>query len=195
MNVTYTSSKGRVYYLCRGMTKTGRARYYFAREPKGDPVEEIPEGYVIRESVNGVVSLARAREPKILPLERTAVEAALEKHPRARNYRLDVKDKWIIVYERVGPDLEDLAPLLRALGPIGASRRDALQETLDKGARFTPVMRFTLVDRDDRTFQTERWCYLGGIDDWIDIGPIGPLRRLAKKFISLLGSERLFDVF
>ena len=195
MQVTYTNRKGVQYVLCRGRTKTGRTHYYFAREPKGEPVEEIPEGYVVRENVNGQVSLAKEREPKILSKERSAVEAAISKHPKARNYRVDVKDKWIVVYERVGPDLDDLAPLLRALGPIAASRKEALQETLDKGARFTPVMRFTLLDKDDRTFQTERWCYLGSIDDWIDIGPTGPLRPLAKEFIPLLGSDRLFDVF
>jgi hypothetical protein len=157
-------------------------------------VAEIPEGYVIRESVNGLVFLAKAREPKILPKERAAVEAAIKKHPKAHNYRVDVKDKWITIHERVGPDLDDLALLLRAIGGIAASRRDALQETLEQGARFTPVMRFTLLDREDRTFQTERWCYLGGIDDWIDIGSTGSVRRLAAKYVRLLGSERLFEV-
>jgi hypothetical protein len=157
-------------------------------------VAEIPEGYVIRENVNGQVSLAKAREPQILTKERAVVEAAIAKHPKARNYRVDVKDKWINVYERVGPDMEDLAPLLRALGGVAASRREVLQETLDQGARFTPVVRFTLLDREKRTFQTERWCYLGGIDDWIDIGSIGSVRRLARKFVPLLGSDELFDV-
>ena len=62
MNVTYTNRKGYTYYLCRGTTKTGKPRYYFAREPKGDPVEQIPEGYEIRESVNGILVLAMFAE-------------------------------------------------------------------------------------------------------------------------------------
>jgi len=194
MNVTYTNRKGRLYYLCQGTTKTGRAHYYFAREPKGEPVAEIPEGYVIRENVNGQVSLGKVREPQILSKERAAVEDAVAKHPKARNYRVDVKEKRIVVYERDGPDLDDLAPLLRAFGRVTASQRGSLQETLDKGARFTPVMRFTLLDREDRIFQTERWCYLGGIDDWIDIGSAGTLRRLANKLVPLLGSDRLFEI-
>lgn len=41
MPVTYTSRKGITFHLCRGATKTDKTRYYFARQPKGEPVEEI----------------------------------------------------------------------------------------------------------------------------------------------------------
>jgi len=40
MPVTYTNRKGHTYYLCQGVTKTGKSRYYFAREPRGEPVED-----------------------------------------------------------------------------------------------------------------------------------------------------------
>jgi len=42
MTVTYTNRKGITYYLCRGINKRGRPYYYFAREVKGEPVEETP---------------------------------------------------------------------------------------------------------------------------------------------------------
>ena len=93
MQVTYTNRKGKTYYLCQGLTKKGNPRYYFAREPKDEPVDEIPEGYEIRESVNGVVSLAKERPVQILPEERAAVEAAIGQHPKARNYRADWKSQ------------------------------------------------------------------------------------------------------
>ena len=48
MPVTYTNRKGLTYYLCRGLTKTGKPHYYFARESKDEPVEEMPPGYAIR---------------------------------------------------------------------------------------------------------------------------------------------------
>jgi hypothetical protein len=194
MQVTYTNRKGKTYYLCRGMTKTGKPRYYFAREPKGEVVEKIPKGYVIQESVNGIVSLARAREAQIRSEERAVVEAAIRRQPKAQNYRIDVKGKRIIVYERTGPDVEDLAPVVRGFGQLTVSRLTDMQAFLDESARFVPVMRFTLLDKAKRTFQTERWCYLGSIDDWIEIGPIGSVRRLARRFIRLLGSDALFDV-
>jgi len=39
MSVTYTNRKGRKYYLYQGVTKSGKPRYYFSREQKGEPLE------------------------------------------------------------------------------------------------------------------------------------------------------------
>lgn len=61
MSVAYPNRKGHTFYLCHGMTKTGKSRYYFAREPKDETLDHIPEGYRISESVNGVVSLVKER--------------------------------------------------------------------------------------------------------------------------------------
>ncbi len=99
MPITYTNRKGKTYILCKGTTKTGKPRYYFSLEPKGEVMEDIPEGYEIRESVNGRVSLAKTRPQLITQKERAAVERAIARHPKARNYRLDVKQKQIFVYE------------------------------------------------------------------------------------------------
>lgn len=195
MTITYTNRKGVTYYLNRGTTRTGKPRYSFAREPKGEPVEQIPEGYEIRENVNGVVSLAQTRPQQILPDEVAVVEAALKRHRKPGNYRADVKGKRIVIYERAGPDMDALAPLIRALGGISEARQAHLQETLDLGARFSPVMRFTLLDEQDRTFSAQRWCYSGSIDDWIDAGAVGPLKRLARKLIPKLGTEAFFDLY
>ena len=68
MSITHTNRKGVTFCLGRSVTKTGKPRYFFAREPaKGEPVEAIPEGYEIVESVNGVVSLAKVRPALIQP--------------------------------------------------------------------------------------------------------------------------------
>ena len=40
MAYSYTNRKGSPYYLCQVNTKTGRMRYYFAREPKATTVEK-----------------------------------------------------------------------------------------------------------------------------------------------------------
>ena len=48
MPITHINHKGVIFYLCCGVTKTGKPRYFFAREPdKGEPVEAIPEGYEV----------------------------------------------------------------------------------------------------------------------------------------------------
>jgi len=195
MPVTYTNRKGFTYYLCRSVTKTGKPRYYFAREPKGEPVEQIPEGFKIGESVNGLVFLAKDRPEQILPEEVAAVEAAVRRHPKSRNYRFNVKHDRIEVYERVGPDAEELIAALgqRVLSMSGLA--DRIRAERERYAQFTPVLRFILVDAERRTFRAERWCYLGSIDDWIDIGPMGTVDRLARQLIPKLGTEQFFELF
>ena len=110
MPVSYTNRKGLTYTLYRGQTKTGKPRYYFGRagQSQGEPVTELPPGYTISESVNGVVSLVKDRPSLIQPEEVAAVEAVVQQHPDARRYRVAVKRDRIEIYEQVGPDYNAL---------------------------------------------------------------------------------------
>jgi hypothetical protein len=194
MPVTYTNRKGFTYYLCKSVTKTGKPRYYFAREPKGEPVEEIPEGFKIGESVNGLVFLKRDRPAQILPEEVASVEAAVGRHPRSRNYRVSVKHDRIEVCEQIGPDAEDL---LRVLGQRGLEIPgwdDRIRAEQERYARFTPVLRFILTNAKRRIFRVERMHY-GGRDEWFEIRPTGPVDRLARQLIPTLGTKAFFDLF
>lgn len=195
MTITYTNRKGVTYYLCRGATKTGKQRYYFAREPQDEPVEHLPEGHTIAESVNGVVSLTEIRPSQILPAEIAAVEAELKRHPRAHRYRLDAKQDRLTVYERTSPDVEETLALLKLPITLPGERIDALRADMDRRARFTPVLRFMLVDPAHRSFRTERMCYLGSIDDWISVGQTGPVERLAQEVLPVLGTEEFFELY
>jgi len=56
------------------------------------------------------------------------------------------------------------------------------------------MMRFLLVDDQHRTFLTQRYCFIGSIDDWIDIGTPGKLATLVKKYVKHLGKESYFDL-
>ena len=197
MPVTHTNRKGVTYYLRRTVTKTGKPRYVFAREPKGELVEQIPEGWRISESVNGIVSLVRDRPAQILPQELAAVEAAVGRHPKSHNYRVAVKRNRIEVYERVGPDADDVLNIFTKIGlgdPGMRHRIEGLRADMDRRAQFTPALRFILADAEQRTFYTKRWCYLGSIDDWIHVGSRGPLDRLARQWIPRLGTDALFEV-
>jgi len=194
MSVTYTNRKGVTYYLCRGVTETGKPRYVFAREPKGEPVEYIPDGYTISESVNGVVSLVKDRPAQLAPEEVAAVEAVLARHPKRRNYRVNVRPERIEIYESAGTDPQDVIAALGQMSLLFGGAADRLQATLDRHAQFTPVMRFTLVDAEQRTFCAERMCYRGSIDDWINID-YGPMDRLARRLIPALGTDAFFELF
>jgi hypothetical protein len=56
-------------------------------------------------------------------------------------------------------------------------------------------MRFTLVDEKTRIFKTERYCFLGSIDDWIHIGPPDILKNILEKYTRHLGEESFFELF
>ena len=196
MPVTYTNRKGHTYYLCKGMTKTGKMRYYFARQPKERSPDQIPDGYRISESVNGVVSLVKDRPQLILPHEVASVEASLDRHPKGRDYRVTVQKNQIVIYERLGPDMETLIDMFGKLRPLQPEiMKQRTQEGLDKFARFSPIMRFILLDSDDRKYKAERWNFMGDIDDWIDIGESGKLENLARRLIPQLGTDDFFELY
>jgi hypothetical protein len=195
MPVTYTNRKGTTYTLCQGVTKTGKPRYTFVRDPKGrHVVEKIPNGYQISESVNGIVSLVKERPQKLLPGEIAAVEEAVRRHPKARNYRVNVKHDRIEVYESVGPDVDGLLSDLKGFGLLPRAKEPNLRAVLERSAQFTPVLRFILEDEETRVCRAERWCYLGSIDDWIFI-TTGPVEQLARRMIPTLGTDEFFELF
>jgi hypothetical protein len=196
MPVTYTNRKGFTYFLCKGTTKTGKPRFFFARQPKGEAIDTIPPGYEIEESVNGIVSLVKIRPKLIAPEEVAAVEAALKRHPKGRNYRVGVKQDQIVIYEQLGPDAEELAGIFGRFSPFSPEDlRAGIQERLDRSAQFIPIIRFILVEQGKREFIAERWCFRGSIDDWIYAGHSGKINVLARKVIPALGTDDFYELY
>jgi hypothetical protein len=197
MPVTYTNRKGVTYTLCRTATKTGKTRYVFVRDPTGrETVETIPEGWEIRESVNGIVSLAKARERHLLPEEIATVKAALEAHPKTQNYRLDAKPERLVIYGREGPAADALFEAVAAYGGIAvpSDLKQRLRDDMERYSRFTPILRFILTDAETRDFRAERWCFRGRIDDWIFVDS-GKLASLAETLIPTLGTDAFFELY
>jgi hypothetical protein len=190
MSFTYTNRKGIPYYLCQMITKTGKIRYVFAREPKTTPVEEIPAGYQVEENVNGQVSLAKARPQMILPEELARVEAALKKHPKGYQDRAAIQNNQIIIYESQGGDF---AEMLAQMG-INAPEHFG-KEFAERHAHFSPIMRFILEQTEARIFNPQRWCFRGSIDGWINVSNSGKIEVLAKELVPTLGTEEFFELY
>ena len=197
MPVSYTNRKGVTYTLYRGQTRTGKPRYYFGRldSGQGEPVTELPHGFTISESVNGVVSLVKDHPAQIMPQEVEAVEAAVKRHPEAHRYRVAVKGTRIEVYEQVGSDYNALVSELHIPGLSSPGLSQELRALEERYARFTPVLRFVLLDRARRLFGVQRMSSLGGIDDWLELGQTGPVAKLARMIIPTLGSEQFYELW
>jgi hypothetical protein len=197
MPVSYTNRKGLTYTLYRGQTKTGKPRYYFGRagQGQGEPVTELPPGFTISESVNGVVSLVKDRPSLIQPEEVAAIEAAVRQHPEARRYRVAVKHDQIEIYEQFGPDYNALVSELHLPGLSRPGLAEELRALEERHAHYTPVLRFTLLDPTRRRFGVERMCYLGSIDGWLELGQTGPAAKLARALIPTLGTDQFYELW
>lgn len=196
MAVTYTNRKGKEYILCAGKTKKGKPRYFFAREPKGEILKSIPDGYEISESVNGIVSLSKSKPKLITDEELGIIEQAVNIHPEKHTLRVKRKGKRIVIYEGVGMDMGDLVDLLvNELGYIKPSARQSLLDLDQSHRQFTAVMRFTLLDKVERLFDAERMCYRGGDEDWLLIDTWEPLAYYAANFIPALGTDDFYELY
>lgn len=58
---------------------------------------------------------------------------------------------------------------------------------------YITMLRFRIVDKERRTFVAERFCSLGAIDDWIFLGGPDDLKKLAGRYITLLGTDKFFE--
>jgi hypothetical protein len=189
MAFTYTNRKGRTYHLHRRETRNGKTRYVFAREPGEGAVEGIPEGYEVRENVNGIVSLARARPRKIGEEEEQAVRSVMARIG-LDDYRVEVKDDAIVVFEpdRSRPELEEI---IRFLGPFGKNPR--VMDVLTKGTTYSPALRFVLVDEQARDFDVERMTYTGEAG-WSWPLEQGSIADLAGSFLPHLGKDSFYEL-
>jgi hypothetical protein len=194
MSIQYTNQHGITYYLCRATTKTGKPRYYFAREPKGESVAQIPAGYRITESVNGVVSLSKDVPTLVLPAELAAVQSAVRKHPHSDLYRVVAKRDRIEVYERDGPVADAILEVFQSSGLFHSGMREQIEAQLAQGARFSPVVRFTLIDTQTRMYRLDRMGYTG-MGGWRYLFPDGRVEEQAERIIPRLGTESYFDIY
>lgn len=71
-------------------------------------------------------------------------------------------------------------------------RKERLQEALRQSMRFFPVLRFRLVDEDERLFLAERMTYSGD-RGWWSLETL-PLAEAVKRYVRHLGKESFFEL-
>lgn len=193
LGVIYRNRRGILYHLGRAETKTGKPRYFFSHHAPQEPVLGIPAGFEISESVNGVVSLRKAGLQAIVPEELLLVQAEIDRHDRLKGHRADSSGKAITVYEPFGFQNEVFTQSIADRAANSPYRIRMLRDTAPIG-RYSPVMRFVLVDRSLREFEAQRMCYRSSIDGWLTLD-CGRLRNMAGKYILYLGHESFFELF
>jgi len=174
MAVEHINRKGQKYYLHQGITKTGKPKYFFSMKSEGTVVQTIPDGFEIYENPNAQVFLQRI-QPKIITDDEIAtVEKGIKKFSHLQYCRIDVKKDIIYVYTQnhnVSSQTELYSSFLLDKGKH-------VQGTVARSISYSAMLRFILSDDIKRIFTTERFCFLGSIDDWIGIGNSDTLQKL-----------------
>lgn len=168
---TYTSKQGTTYFLHRRADARGVGRHVFAREIGAGTLADLPDGYTVVETLNGTVSLARVQPRVIWEHEEQLVVAAVNMFPR---HAAEVRKDAIMVLEGV-----------HAVEVSGRAHAP--------GGQFSPVLRFTLIDKEHRTFEVCRMTYRGD-GGWSRPLGRGPLGELVATAVPHLGKESFFDL-
>lgn len=179
----HTNRKGEVYYLYdNGLTKAGSKKYTFSKNNASDkpPVESIPEGYHIYESPNGQVFLRKNSSVFITEIEAKLAKNKAKKILSRISHIVDISKNIISIYTA---DTE-----------FTAFQREKYSEYRLKNRHYSTDVRFKLSKKSGRSYQTERFCYRGSVNDWIEIGDKGPLSDLLEKYLPHVGKESIFEL-
>jgi hypothetical protein len=185
--ITHINAKGQTFSLYQGTTKTGKPKYYFAMQSEGILAKALPAGYEVYENPNAQVFLRRIPPKIITDEERQVVEDGMRTYATVKDYKVDVKGNALLIYT-AEQDIEALAEILSRTHPNPLENVE-LMTLVRKGIHYSPMLVFQLVDAQRRIFQTQRYCFLGSVDDWIEIGKPGKLATLVKKYVKHLGQD------
>jgi hypothetical protein len=179
MVLSVKNFRGDKYYLHSRLTKKGNPSYHFSKKAEGAVnTQDVPEGYEIYEEPNGKLYLRKQATLPITADELRLIEEGMKKYSIIEDFKLDVKKNAVYIYQAV--DSFDAAPVPKPL--------------LEKYKQYETSLRFTLIDRDQRTFEVERFCYIGGIDDWIYLDGPDQLERLVREYTQHLGKESFYEL-
>jgi hypothetical protein len=95
----------------------------------------------------------------------------------------------------VSPDYDTLLDELHLAHLSSPGLAEQLQALEERHARYEPVLRFILLDPKQRRFGSQRMCYRGSIDGWLELGQSGSVTTLARALIPTLGSEQFFELW
>lgn len=101
-----------------------------------------------------------------------------------QDFKLDIKRETIYIYtvSNALEKIEQRFPLVNSVN-------------LDEYKNYETLLRFTLVDEKTRFFIVERFSFLSGIEDWIELDGSENLQKLAEEYVQHLGQESFYELF
>ena len=192
MPLTYRNRQGKTYCLHVGKTKTGKDKYFCSQKKDGVLLEDVPKGVEIHENPDGLVYLRREIKTLLSEDEMILIGRALETMTALKDYEYKVEHDMNTITIYVADC--NAKKLLEVLNPFYAQDERCIRECAIRSGTFTVMLRFRIVDKQERLFIAERFCFRGSVDDWIQISGGGTLKSLATKFVKHLGKESFYDL-
>ena len=189
MAFTYTTRRGRTYYLHTGPKRGGGIQHYISTDPAGPVADSLPEGFEVYETPNGQVYLRKKKPALIQSAEMALVEKGLQKRQTSQHsYLAEASGDKIVIHEG-----DTHIDTLREINMRFSAR--GLEQWAVRNANYMPVMRFVLKDQVRRLFAPERYCFRGSVEDWISIGDPAQLGRLTARFLKHLGKDSIYELY
>lgn len=193
MPISHRNRRGQIWTLFEGKTKTGKPKFFLSQAStavNAKPASSIPAGYEIYEKPNGQVFCRKKLPVLVTDEEVRVVEDELARR-KLSSCIVERKGEDLIVHEAQGLDLGE--DFLRAYGAMGDHVRRDLARIPPK--HYQPILRFKLMDDEERLFSAFRWCFKGSIDDWYPIDYERPLPELVEKYVKHIGQESFYELF
>ena len=137
---SYTNRLGVRYYLHVTETRHGQTQYVARRSVVAGALSAMPAGFEFSESLGGVVSVRRAREPSRVPMaDFDFVTGAVNRHRHLRDHVVERCSNRLVIHEP-DPELSGIDILCREL-----SAPDVRIYSRANKPRVRSAMAFTIV--------------------------------------------------
>ena len=192
MPYSYTNRHGKTHYFRAVETKTGKYRYYVTTSDEyPNLIEEVPQGFEITELPEDAKVVIRKIKPVATNYEeKEIVQDAIEEFSDIKDFFIHAEHTYIYVYHSQfnytgGQD-------------ANLTREEAIEiygDSIVKWMRFMTALRFQLVDKEKRLFQTERVVYSGYFGHTFHpVGEVGLIEGVAREYGQHLGRDSFFDI-
>lgn len=192
MPFSYTNRQGKIHYFRAVETKTGKYRYYVTSSDNfADLIEEVPRGFEVAELPEEAKVVIRKRKPLLVTQEeKEIVQDAIAEFSGIKDFFIHAEGPVLSVYQSqfssTGGQEESL------------SREKAIEYygvEIEQWMRFLTSLRFILVDKEQRLFQTERMVYLSFFGhEFHPVGKPGQIEDVAREYGKHLGRDSFFDI-
>lgn len=192
MPYSYTNRHGKIHYFRAVETKNGKYRYYVTTSTSfPDLIEDVPRGFEVTELPEDAKVVIRKRKPLLVTLEeKEIVHDVIAEFSAIKDFFIHAEEGVLSVYHSqfssTGGQEESL------------SREEAIKyygPEIERWMRFFTSLRFILVDKQKRLFQTERVVFLGFFSHkFSPVGNPGLIEDVVREFGQHLGRDSFFDI-